>query len=158
MFLTMDQQIHLNFCLPYDINSVLKDETSRRAYDRELAAGKASSWRPRRPQRPSAEEQTAKDKEFNSFMDLFDETVSGMSEAELNMAMGAAAVVGSIIGSIVGAKAGKGNSLLSSAASMVGSAMASQAASTLGMRNYLCFLFRMQYMVTITKPTSFISV
>jgi len=65
-------------------------------------------------------------------MDMFDETVSGMSDAELNMAMGAAAVVGSIVGSIIGARAAKGgNSLLSSAASMVGSAMASQAASTL---------------------------
>ena len=65
-------------------------------------------------------------------MEMFDETVSGMSDAELNMAMGAAAVVGSIVGSIIGARAAKGgNSLLSSAASMVGSAMASQAASTL---------------------------
>lgn len=103
-----------------------------------MAAGKASSWRPQRPHHPSAKEQAAQDKEFNSFMDLFDDTVSGMSEAELNMAMGAAAVVGSIIGSIMGAKAGKGSSLLSSAASMVGSAMASQAASTLGKQNLSC--------------------
>ena len=119
--------------------SVLKDDASRRAYDREL---KSNSWRPQRPssQRPTTtssntntaeQQQAAKDKEFNSFMDMFDETVSGMSDAELNMAMGAAAVVGSIVGSIIGARAAKGNSILSSAASMVGSAMASQAASTL---------------------------
>lgn len=115
--------------------SCLKDETSRAAYDRELSAGKFN-WRPQ--QRPPSnattnneDEQAKKDKEFDNFMDLFDETVSGMSEAELNMAMGAAAVVGSIIGSIVGARAGKGNSFISSAASMMGSAMASRAASTL---------------------------
>lgn len=68
--------------------------------------------------------------EFDTFMRMFDETVSGMSEEELNMAIGAAAVVGSIIGSILGARAVK-NPLLANAASIVGSAMASQAASRL---------------------------
>ena len=43
--------------------------------------------------------------EFDTFMRMFDETVSGMSEEELNMAIGAAAVVGSIVGSILGARA-----------------------------------------------------
>ena len=73
---------------------------------------------------------TANQDEFDTFMRMFDETVSGMSEEELNMAIGAAAVVGSIIGSIIGARAVK-NPLLSNVASLVGSAMASQAASRL---------------------------
>jgi hypothetical protein len=73
---------------------------------------------------------TADQDEFDTFMRMFDETVSGMSEEELNMAIGAAAVVGSIIGSIIGARAVK-NPLLSNVASLVGSAMASQAASRL---------------------------
>ncbi len=68
--------------------------------------------------------------EFDNFMRMFDETVSGMSEDELNMAIGAAAVVGGIIGSILGARAIK-NTFLANAASIVGSAMASQAASKL---------------------------
>mmetsp|Transcript_26725 Transcript_26725/g.57466 ORF Transcript_26725/g.57466 Transcript_26725/m.57466 type:complete len:282 (+) Transcript_26725:95-940(+) len=107
--------------------SILKDDAKRAAYDRELAAGKGRPWP--RPQRPNSDNQADKDEDFDNFMDMFDATVSGLSEDELNMAMGAAAVVGSIIGSIVGARAGKGNSLLSSAVSMMGSAMASQAAS-----------------------------
>ena len=48
------------------------------------------------------------DKDFDDFMRMFDETVSGMSEEELNMAMGAAAMVGSVIGSILGARGGGG--------------------------------------------------
>ena len=64
-------------------------------------------------------------------MNMFDETVAGMSEAELRMAMGAAAVVGGLIGSVFTSRATKGNSLLSSAAQMVGSAVASRAASSL---------------------------
>jgi len=122
--------------------NILKDVTKRAAYDRELATGKG--WSRPRPQRTNYSNQSNTDRpdttnipnnnnndDFDSFMNMFDETVSGMSDEELNMAMGAAAVVGSIIGSIVGARAGKGNSFLSSAASMVGSAMASQAASKL---------------------------
>jgi hypothetical protein len=70
--------------------------------------------------------------EFDTFMRMFDETVSGMSEEELNMAIGAAAVVGSIIGSNIGARAVHNkNPFLANAASMVGSAMASHAASRL---------------------------
>ena len=113
--------------------NVLKDPALRKTYDRELAAGR---WRDRRRKRndhnaPTTQSDVEKEKEFQSFMDMFDSTVAGMSVEELNMAMGAAAVVGGVIGSILGARASKGNSFLASAASMVGSAMASQAASTL---------------------------
>jgi len=110
--------------------SVLGDSATRAAYDRELAGGKGQP-RPQRQKRNGRQDQATTDKEFDSFMDMFDETVSGMSEEEINMAMGAAAVVGGIIGSIVGSRAAKGNSFLSSAASMMGSAIASQAASKL---------------------------
>lgn len=84
----------------------------------------------------SSSARSQQDRDFKNFMNMFDETVSSMSEEELNMAMGAASVVGSVIGSIIGARAtkhrgGGGNSMITSAASMMGSAMASQAASTL---------------------------
>lgn len=63
---------------------------------------------------------------------MFDETVGGMSEEELNAAMGAASIVGGILGSILASHATKSNnSFLQTAASMAGSAMASKAASEL---------------------------
>jgi hypothetical protein len=69
---------------------------------------------------------------------MFDDTISSMSEEELNMAMGAAAMVGSVIGSILGSRAAGGggaaagrNALLSTTASLVGSALASRAAGSL---------------------------
>ncbi len=141
---------------------VLGDATKRAAHDRELKGGTRPTWRPaaqQRPQQTYAQQQSRPQKtyaqtspppssgqkqyktqqtdekdedDFAHFMNMFDETVSGMSEEELSMAMGAAAVVGGIIGSIMGARAARnGNSFLSSAASMVGSAMASRAASQL---------------------------
>lgn len=109
--------------------NVLKDPISRASYDRELAAGR---YRERRRQvNKNYTSDAQKEKEFDNFMDMFDSTVAGMSQEELNMAIGAAAVVGSVIGSILASRAAKGNSFLASAASMVGSAMASQAAATL---------------------------
>lgn len=121
--------------------SVLGDAARRAAYDRELAAcGNVGGSRPQRP-RPRPETQTGgqsskdEDKDFDDFMRMFDETVSGMSEEELNMAMGAAAMVGSVIGSILGARAaggrGGGSTLISTAASLMGSALASRAAGGL---------------------------
>ena len=119
---------------------VLGDAAKRAAYDRELSAGKYS-FRKQQQQTGfeaangvgTSRRQRTKDDatdDFDFFMSQFDDTVAGMSESELNMAVGAAAVVGSIIGSIMGARAAKGNAFLSSAASMAGSAMASRAAST----------------------------
>lgn len=127
--------------------SVLGDVAKRAAYDRELAGGYNNDGsRPLRPQ-TQAQAQTkgqssnddvgdrvAGDKDFDDFMRMFDETVSGMSEEELNMAMGAAAIVGSVIGSIIGARTAGGrggNALISSVASTVGSALASRAAGSL---------------------------
>mmetsp|Transcript_8528 Transcript_8528/g.18445 ORF Transcript_8528/g.18445 Transcript_8528/m.18445 type:complete len:333 (+) Transcript_8528:201-1199(+) len=140
---------------------VLGDPAKRSAYDRDLA-GKGrfrpgSGWQrqnQQQQQRPTTspastsnqQQQSTQQQQpfskndgdedpFERFADLFDETVAGMSEDELNMAMGVAAAVGSIVGSIVGSRAaggGKGgNSILSTLGSVVGSAVASQAASTL---------------------------
>ena len=145
--------------------SVLGDAAKRAEYDRELSSGNKFRFRPQQQQqqqqqqsRPptqsayssasstgggfsSAQQQkqststAEEDEAFQKFANMFDETVNGMSEAELNMAMGAAAAVGSIIGSIVASRAasskGVNNSFLQSAASMVGSAIASRAASSL---------------------------
>ena len=117
--------------------NVLRDPASRASYDRELAAGK---WRERRRHRTPNSTNTngaqtnttdaQTEQEFKNFMDMFDSTVAGMSPEELNAAMGAAAIVGSVIGSLLGARAAK-NSFVSSAASLVGSAMASRAAASL---------------------------
>ncbi|KAL3792997.1 hypothetical protein ACHAW5_009181 [Stephanodiscus triporus] len=131
--------------------SVLSDVTKRAAYDRELAGGNSGGSRPQTQAQRQTQTQTqtqtkgqssnddvgdrpAGDKDFDDFMRMFDETVSGMSEEELNMAMGAAAIVGSVIGSILGARTAGGrggNALLSSVASTVGSALASRAAGSL---------------------------
>ena len=126
--------------------AVLRDAKARALYDRELAAGSGGS-RPQKShthgnqsqQQQQSHSQTYQqqssievdDKDFDNFMRMFDETVSGMSEAELNMAMGAASVIGGVIGSIIGARAGRGNAAISSAVSMLGSALASQAAGRL---------------------------
>ncbi len=135
--------------------AVLRDEGQRAAYDRELdrstrkdsssSSPSASRSRPP-PQQPqhapfSGGDTTASNKnndayctadqdDFDTFIRMFDETVSGMSEEELNVAIGAAAVLGGIIGSIIGARAVK-NPFLSGVASVVGGALARQAASTL---------------------------
>lgn len=106
--------------------SILRDPVKRAAYDRELGAGGKATSTPMQQQADSDEDS------FQNFADLFDETVAGMSEQDLNMAMGMAATIGSLVGSIAGARAGKGgNSALSAIGSAIGSAMASQAASTL---------------------------
>ncbi|KAL7551870.1 hypothetical protein ACHAWF_015088 [Thalassiosira exigua] len=139
-----EEEAKANFVAVGQAYSILSDPVKRAAYDRELAAGRFRANRQRTKNYEAAgasgggvhqrqdycDEQG--DKDFDWFMGQFDETVSGMTEEEVNVAMGAAAVVGSIIGSIIGANATRGkNSFLTSAASMVGSAMASHAASEL---------------------------
>lgn len=123
---------------------VLKDPTSRLAYDRELAAGRCRErnyTKARRPESSSYGQRNnrqSSEAEFQSFMDMFDSTVAGMSPEEIDQAAGAAAAVGSVLGSIVGSRlvgskggGGAAHSLLSSAASLVGSAVASRAAASM---------------------------
>jgi len=122
-----EEEAKANFILIGEAYEVLGDPIRRAQYDRELQGG---TFTFKRRQKQTNDDVQA-EKDFNNFMNMFDETVAGMSEAELNMAMGAAAVVGGIVGSILANKAAKRNSLLSSAAQMVGSAVASRAASSL---------------------------
>lgn len=127
--------------------SVLGDPEKRAAYDRDLSSGKFR-FRPQRystttngqsagksastQQQATSTQQQQHDDSFDKFADLFDETVAGMSEEELNMAMGLAATIGSVLGGIAGSRASKSrNSALATIGSAIGSAVASQAASTL---------------------------
>jgi len=119
-----------NFIRVGEAYEVLGDPIKRAQYDREVAGG-TFTFKRRKGQTNESDGDDDNDKEFNDFMNMFDETVAGMSEAELNMAMGAAAIVGGIVGSVMGSRAARGNSFLSSAASMMGSAVASKAASSL---------------------------
>jgi curved DNA-binding protein CbpA len=109
---------------------VLKDPTQRAQYDRELRAG---TWRSKQPS-------TFQPPVYDNYRDAFDAHLAGMSQAELQAAMGAAAIVGSIVGSFIASRAtatttsrgsqSLGSSLLSTAGSLVGSVAASQAASS----------------------------
>ena len=117
-----------NFISIGEAYEVLRDPIKRSQYDLQ---GGTFTFKRREKQTTNDDDDVQSEKEFNNFMNMFDETVAGMSEAELRMAMGAAAVVGGLIGSVFTSRATKGNSLLSSAAQMVGSAVASRAASSL---------------------------
>ena len=119
-----------NFIRVGEAYEVLGDPIKRAQYDREVAGG-TFTFKRRKRQTNESDADDDNDKEVKDFMNMFDETVAGMSEAELNMAMGAAAIVGGIVGSVMGSRAARGNSFLSSAASMMGSAVASKAASSL---------------------------
>lgn len=123
-----EEEAKANFVLIGQAYEVLGDPIKRAQYDRECQGG---TFTFKRPQRPTNDDGAQAEKDFDNFMNMFDETVAGMSEAELNMAMGAAAVVGGLVGSVIASRAAKGNSFLSSAAQMIGSSVASRAASSL---------------------------
>jgi curved DNA-binding protein CbpA len=125
-----EEEAKANFISIGEAYEVLGDPVRRAQYDRELQGGTFTFKRPQR-QTNSDYDDVQAEKDFNNFMNMFDETVAGMSEAELNVAMGAAAVVGGIVGSILASKAAKRNSVLSSAVQMLGSSVASRAASSL---------------------------
>lgn len=121
-----EEEAKANFIRVGEAYEVLGDPIKRAQYDRDIQTGTYNAFKRRKKQ--TNNDQTD---DFNNFMNMFDETVASMSEAELNMAIGAAAIVGGLLGSAWGARAVKGNSFLSSAASMIGSAVASKAASSL---------------------------
>lgn len=143
---------------------VLKDESTRREYDQQQellryggggGGGGASSSSSYYYPTPSSSTTTGEAAEFDEFdpqayenyRDFFDETVAGMSEADLAAAVGAAAMIGSLVGSLVGshlahgatshgtrgAAAGGGAGgagILTTAGSMVGSMVASELAAS----------------------------
>ena len=67
---------------------------------------------------------------YESYRDAFDETVAGLSEAELAAALGALSIVGSLVGSLVGSRLGNsaGGRFLGTAGGLVGSALTSRMA------------------------------
>jgi len=108
----------------------LREPKKRHKYDEELRTGKGRTHEFKKP--------TSSFTDFQSYEDLFDSTVSGMSEAELAATMEAVSVVAGILGSVVGKKmvGGSGananarSSLLSSAGAAFGGYVASEMASS----------------------------
>mmetsp|Transcript_31312 Transcript_31312/g.93791 ORF Transcript_31312/g.93791 Transcript_31312/m.93791 type:complete len:283 (-) Transcript_31312:476-1324(-) len=123
---------------------VLKDPLARAGYDRKLDLG---TWRTRRREGGGgANGGLGTSKGFQNYSDAFESFMADMSEEELSAAMGAAAAVGSVVGSILGSRlarsaaSGSGSSsttarglrgVVGSAASLAGSAAASQFAADL---------------------------
>lgn len=123
-----------------EAHEILSDPGKRRAYDQELRATGGK--------KPSAFKNkfnggVSDDQAYDNYMDAFDATVAGMSEAEIAATIGTvsalAGIVGSIVGSRVmggaaggkerGARSGK-QSFMSSAGSLVGGLVASEIVST----------------------------
>ena len=114
----------------------MSDTTKRRVYDQELRSGRASAGgrRPSGFYSSNNNDSAADAQAYDNYMDAFDTTVAGMSEAELAATMGTVTALAGIIGSLVGSRVSKGNSarssILSSAGSMVGGFVASEIASS----------------------------
>lgn len=68
---------------------------------------------------------------YETYREAFDATMAGLSKDELREVMGAAALIGSVVGSILGSRLAKQNKALSGLGSLVGSAVAREAATTL---------------------------
>jgi len=127
---------------------ILKDESFRAAYDRELRSGRGGGSRYRTSAGPTPSDDFAHDdvpssEAYESYRDFFDETVAGMSEADLAAAVGAAALIGSLVGSLLGhrlvsnstagrvtSRSSAGSGILTTAGSLVGSAVASEMAAS----------------------------
>ena len=157
------EEAKANFIAIGQAYEVLFDETKRAQYDRELRSGGGGA-RKSGFSTPSSSSPGFSgfgggassfagsssgmdggfpfdDKAYEAYRNVFDETVAGMSEAELAACMGAAAAVAGVVGSIVGSRLLGGNKnaasgarsagsgILSAAGSMVGSMVASQLAS-----------------------------
>ncbi len=142
---------------------VLSNETTRREYDQELrgsvpsgfgstggfssgfgSTGTSGTSYSNNTSNSSKEEAASFDeKAYENYRDFFDETVAGMSEADLASAVGTAAMIGSLVGSIIGGRlasgatshgarggGGGGSNMLTAAGSMMGSMVASELAAS----------------------------
>jgi len=76
---------------------------------------------------------------FSSYDDAFDTFVGGLSEQEVQTAMGAAALVGGLIGSVIGGR--RGSNLMATAGSIIGS----QAGSRMVQSAHQQSIERLQY-------------
>ncbi|MGK3744763.1 MAG: curved DNA-binding protein CbpA [Bacillariaceae sp.] len=122
-----------------EANETLSDPTKRRIYDEELRSGRTSNPDGFSSSRPSSS--FASNQAYDNYMDMFDSTVAGMSEAELAATMGTVAALAGILGSVAGSKLGGGggggrgannnarSSILSSVGSSLGAMIASEMAT-----------------------------
>jgi DnaJ domain len=127
---------------------VLSDPAQRAAYDRyrrttaaSSASGSASGGRPGggvpysdftpndSSGYASTTTQQSQQQQYETYREAFDATMAGLSEDELRDVMGAAAMIGSLVGSIVGSRMLRNHPLLRDVGSVVGSLMASHAAT-----------------------------
>ena len=132
---------------------VLSDPTKRRDYDRALLSRNPfSSFSSSNQYRAGGNSNSSNnnnpvnvDQAYDSYRDIFDETVAGMSEADLAACVGTAAVIGGLVGSMVGRHVlsggrsraaaggcgggGGGGGILGSIGSIAGSMIASQLAA-----------------------------
>jgi len=116
---------------------VLSDPAKRRAYDQEL---RATGGKPPSGFASNFHGGVSDAQAYDNYMDAFDATVAGMSEAELAATIGTISAIAGIVGSMVGSKVlgGKSksrggatrSSALSTAGSMIGGFVASEIASS----------------------------
>ena len=123
-----------------EANETLSDPTKRRIYDEELRSGRTANPDGFNSSRPSSS--FASNQAYDNYMDMFDSTVAGMSEAELAATMGTVAALAGILGSVAGSKLGGGgggggrgtnnvrsSSILSTVGSSLGAMIASEMAA-----------------------------
>jgi curved DNA-binding protein CbpA len=123
----------------------LKDPQLRHVYDLELKRGNTtntSNHNYNHHNMPSSSSSSMPQQQsYDNYANAFDETVAGMSEAELAAAMGTASAVAAIVGSMVGSRflggggknarnGGGGGGILGAAGSIVGSMVASEMAAS----------------------------
>lgn len=123
----------------------LSDPDKRRVYDRELRSGRTPNSSSGFGGGGGSSYNNVNAKTYDSYMDAFDETVAGMSEAELAATIGTVAALAGIVGSLVGSRmlgggaersasggqhASRGSSILGSVGSVVGGMVASEIASS----------------------------
>ena len=82
-----EEEAKAKFILIGQAYETLGDPIKRAQYDRECQGGTFTFKRPQRQTNNGDDDDVQAERDFKNFMNMFDETVAGMSEAELNMAM-----------------------------------------------------------------------